>query len=179
VRDSPYLRVEPLVATLESRIENDVHALRSEESGGNFPALPRRRASRAQRTIFFSVTSSPARSMSASSSFLGIMTKSSFPARVLGIVMVAMLPIYHTRRKLFAHEVELLNFLCRERAVVDAHVVDGVGLGGVQHKVWQLLFPYCTLDVVVVGWGARRMSQYENRKKSARILDATCITDIE
>jgi hypothetical protein len=113
VRDSLYLRVEPLVATLESRIENDAHALRSEESGGNFPAFPRRRASRAQRKIFFLVTSSPARSMSASNSFFGIMTKSSLPARVFGIVMVAMLPVYQTYKNLFAREVELLEFLAR------------------------------------------------------------------
>src|ERR1700693_4544994 len=95
VRDSPHLRVKPVVAALESRIENNVHALRSEEREGNLPTLPRRRASRAQRRIFFSVTSSPARSISASSSFFGMTTRSSLAASFLGMVIVA-IHLQHT-----------------------------------------------------------------------------------
>ena len=89
VRKELYSPIKSFVAALKERVENDLHAFRSAESGGSFPALPRRRASRAQRKISFSVTTRSARSISASSSFFGMTTRSSLGASFFGMVVVA------------------------------------------------------------------------------------------
>lgn len=89
VRKELYSPIKSFVAALKERVENDLHAFRSAESGGSFPALPRRRASRAQRKMSFSVTTRSARSISSSSSFFGMTTRSSLGASFFGIVIVA------------------------------------------------------------------------------------------
>jgi len=83
------LRVKVSVVSLKSSAVVDCHSSRRDVSVGSFPARWRRLASRDRWSMSCSRTSAPARAINASSSFLGITTRSSLPASFLGMVIVA------------------------------------------------------------------------------------------